>query len=177
MSSANVKRGLFVGRFNPFHLGHLQAVEDILRREDEIIIAIGSTQQSHTFTDPFTAGERVLMIHEALKEAKISLDKVFIVTVPDIFRNPVWVSHLRSYCPPFTRVYTSNSHTRRLFEEAGIEVKSTELHNRANYKGSEIRKLMFDGLNWQKMVPKAVQEVIISIDGIKRVKNTLNHTD
>ena len=56
------ERGLFVGRFNPFHKGHLKAVQDILEQEDEIIIAIGSTQQSHTVSDPFTAGERVLMI-------------------------------------------------------------------------------------------------------------------
>ncbi len=89
-------RGLFVGRFNPFHLGHLKAVEQILELEDELIIAIGSTQESHTTSDPFTAGERLLMIRAAIKEANIPLERIFIVSVPEIHRNSVCVSHLGS---------------------------------------------------------------------------------
>ena len=67
-------RGLFLGRFNPFHKGHLMAIQQILAKENELIIAIGSSQQSHSLENPFTAGERVLMIHAAMKEAKISLN-------------------------------------------------------------------------------------------------------
>ncbi|MEM3079801.1 MAG: adenylyltransferase/cytidyltransferase family protein, partial [Thermoproteota archaeon] len=51
-------RGLFIGRFQPFHLGHLKAVEYIINRVDEVIIGIGSAQYSHTLENPFTAGER-----------------------------------------------------------------------------------------------------------------------
>ncbi|RLF01945.1 MAG: nicotinamide-nucleotide adenylyltransferase, partial [Thermoprotei archaeon] len=55
-------RGLFVGRFQPFHLGHLKALRWILEREDEVIICIGSAQYSHSLRNPFTVGERVEMI-------------------------------------------------------------------------------------------------------------------
>ncbi|UCG00492.1 MAG: nicotinamide-nucleotide adenylyltransferase [Candidatus Heimdallarchaeota archaeon] len=173
----NKERGLFVGRFNPFHKGHLKAVQDILEQEDEIIIAIGSTQQSHTVSDPFTAGERVLMIRAAMKELDIPLERVYIVTIPDIHRNSVWVSHLRSYCPPFRRIYTNNSLTRRLFMEAGMEVRSTGPFNRVDFKGAQIRKHMAEGTKWSHMVPKAVWNIIESIDGLNRLQDILHETD
>ncbi len=173
----NKRRGLFVGRFNPFHKGHLKAVQHILEQEDEIIIAIGSTQQSHTISDPFTAGERLLMIRAAMKEAEVPPERVYIVTIPDIHRNSVWVSHLRSYCPPFTRVYTNNSLTRRLFVEAGMEVRSTGPFNRVDFKGAQIREFMAEGTKWRHMVPKAVLDVIESIDGLDRIKEIIHETD
>ncbi|MFX0050491.1 MAG: nicotinamide-nucleotide adenylyltransferase [Candidatus Hermodarchaeota archaeon] len=173
----NEDRGLFVGRFNPFHLGHLRVVEQVLEQEDELIIAIGSTQQSHTATNPFTAGERVLMIHATMREANIPLDRLYIVTIPDIFRNSVWISHLRSYCPPFTRVYTNSSLIKRLFMEAGVEVKTTGIYDRENLKGANIRKLMVKGDEWHQMVPKAVLDVIRSIDGLNRLISIKTKTD
>lgn len=173
----NKKRGLFLGRFNPFHLGHLMAVKEILDKEEELIIAIGTTQHSHSLENPFTAGERVLMIHAAMKEAKISLDRLFIVTIPDIFRNSVWVSHLRSYCPPFSCVYTNNSLTKRLFNEAGSKVLSTGPFNRDDFKGSQIRDLMVNGDEWKFMVPNAVLKVIESIDGLNRLQDIIHETD
>ncbi|MBP7820288.1 MAG: adenylyltransferase/cytidyltransferase family protein, partial [Candidatus Methanofastidiosum sp.] len=53
-------RALYIGRFQPFHLGHLHVVKLILNSSKEIIIAIGSSQVSHTIQNPFTAGERFL---------------------------------------------------------------------------------------------------------------------
>ncbi len=173
----NKKCGLFLGRFNPFHLGHLMAVKEILKQEEELIIAIGTSQQSHSLENPFTAGERVLMIHTALKEAGISLDRIFIVTIPDIFRNSVWVSHLRSYCPPFSCVYTNNSLTKRLFSEAGLKVSSTGPFNRNDFKGSQIRDLMINGDKWKFMVPKSVLKVIESVDGLNRLQDIIKETD
>src|SRR5256885_9498938 len=51
-------RALFVGRFQPFHRGHLSMVKRILESNSEIIVGIGSAQYSHTGENPFTAGER-----------------------------------------------------------------------------------------------------------------------
>ena len=72
-------RGLFIGRFSPFHLGHLQMIKTILSEVDELIIVIGSAQQSHTMTDPFTAGERGLMIRESLRTEGIPLENIYCI--------------------------------------------------------------------------------------------------
>ncbi|MEM2803284.1 MAG: adenylyltransferase/cytidyltransferase family protein, partial [Nitrososphaerota archaeon] len=34
------RRAVFIGRFQPFHLGHLEAVKQILQECNELIIAV-----------------------------------------------------------------------------------------------------------------------------------------
>ncbi len=170
-------RGLYVGRFSPFHLGHLKTIKTILEEVDELIIVIGSAQQSHTTADPFTAGERILMIHYSLKTGKIPLENIFCIPVYDIFRNPIWVSHVQSFTPPFSVVFTNNSLIRRLFVEAGYQVRSSKLVKRSSYKGSNIRQLMIEGAKWEHLVPLSVQKVIADIDGLKRLQEIKQTTD
>ena len=59
------RRALFVGRFQPFHNGHIHAIGEILEESDELIIVVGSAQMSHEPDNPFTAGERLEMIRLA----------------------------------------------------------------------------------------------------------------
>jgi nicotinamide-nucleotide adenylyltransferase len=160
---------LLIGRFQPFHNGHLEVVRKIARECDELIIGIGSAQISHTRDNPFTAGERHLMISRALREEGIR--DYFLVPIVDINQYGVWVSHVRSMVPPFERVYTNNSLTKRLFSEAGYEVAASPMFNREHYSGTEIRKRMVSDDDWRQFVPAAVAEVIDSIDGIKRMRD------
>ncbi|MCK5309571.1 MAG: adenylyltransferase/cytidyltransferase family protein, partial [Thermoplasmata archaeon] len=53
-------RGLIIGRFQPFHKGHFEVLKEIAGQVDKLIIGIGSADESYTFEDPFTAGERHL---------------------------------------------------------------------------------------------------------------------
>ncbi|HJJ33958.1 MAG TPA: adenylyltransferase/cytidyltransferase family protein, partial [Methanocorpusculum sp.] len=55
-------RGLYIGRFQPFHNGHKAVAEYIAEEADELIVGIGSPQISHEPQHHFTAGERILMI-------------------------------------------------------------------------------------------------------------------
>jgi len=99
------KSGLMVGRFQPFHNGHLNLANQILEDCEELIIAIGSAQFNYTFTNPFTAGERIYIIHESFVESKIDLKRVYIVPIMNLENNAIWVQHLRSMLPKFvTRV-------------------------------------------------------------------------
>lgn len=61
----NKVRGILIGRMQPVHNGHMQIIDKILDEVDEIIIGIGSAQLSHEIKDPFTAGERILMMSQA----------------------------------------------------------------------------------------------------------------
>ena len=162
-------RGFFIGRFQPYHLGHHEVIKNIINEVDELIIGIGSAQESHTLENPFTAGERVLMIVRALEELKIN-KRVYVIPLEDIYRNSLWVSHVCSMVPPFDVVYTNNPLVYRLFKEAGFKVKSTKMYNRKEYQGTEIRRKMLEGDDWEKYVPKAVAEVIKEIDGISRIR-------
>jgi len=164
-------RGFFIGRFQPYHLGHHEVIKDILNQVDELIIGIGSAQESHTLENPFTAGERILMVSKALDEIDKELRKrVYIIPLEDIYRNALWVSHVCSMVPPFDVVFSNNPLVIRLFKEAGFEVRTTIMYNREFLQGKEIRKMMINGGEWEKYVPKAVADVIKEIGGVERLK-------
>jgi len=171
-----VKRGIFVGRFQPFHLGHLGAIKDILKEVDELVIVIGSAQYSHNVDDPFTAGERLVMVRRALEEAGIDYGRVWVVPVPDVNLHVMWVSAVEGYTPKFDVVYSNEPLTRRLFIEAGYEVRSIPFHKRKIYSSTEIRERMLNGENWEKLVPEGVAEFIKEIDGVSRLRD-LNKSD
>jgi len=160
---------LLLGRFQPFHKGHLEVVKEIAKDCDDLIIGIGSAQYSHTIDNPFTAGERHLMISRALKDEGFS--DYFLVPIVDINRYAIWVSHVVSMVPPFSKVYTNNPLTRRLFEESGYEVSSSPIFNRSLYSGTEIRRRIATGGDWKHLVPSAVAEVIEEIDGANRLRD------
>lgn len=162
-------RGLFIGRFQPYHLGHHEVVKRILNEVDELIIGIGSAQESHTLENPFTAGERIMMISRAIEELKTN-KKVYIIPLEDIYRNSLWVSHVCSMTPHFDVVYTNNPLVHRLFAEANFKVVKTGLVNRQEYHGTEIRRKMLEGEDWESFVPKSVAEVIKEIRGIERIR-------
>jgi len=162
---------LIIGRFQPFHKGHLEVIKTIARESDYVTIGIGSAQYSHTFENPFTAGERHLMISRALRDEGI--ERYFLVPIVDINRYAVWVAHVVSMVPPFKAVYTNNPLTRRLFQEAGFEVRASPLFNIELYSGTEIRKRMLADQEWRHLVPPAVAKVIDEIKGVERIKDLM----
>jgi len=165
------KRGLFVGRFQPFHLGHLNAIKDILKEVEELVIVIGGAQYSHNINNPFTAGERLIMVRKALEEAGMDYSRVWVVPVPDVHLHMMWVSAVEGYTPSFDVVYSNEPLTRRLFIEAGYKVKAIRFHERKLYSSTEIRERMLRGENWEKLVPKNVAVFIKEIDGINRLRD------
>lgn len=161
-----MKRGFYIGRFQPYHNGHQTVLERIAQSADEIIIGVGSAQLSHTIENPFTAGERLLMITRALA----SLDCPFyVIPIEDVQRNALWAAHVRSMTPPFDLCYSSNPLVVRLFREAGIEVQSPAMYERDRHSGTEIRRRMREGEVWEELVPPAVVKVIREIDGVTRL--------
>jgi nicotinamide-nucleotide adenylyltransferase len=170
LSIKNVRRAVLIGRFQPFHLGHLSAVKEILGGFDEAIIAIGSSQFSHTFDNPFTAGERIEMIRLALAEDGQDLSRIITVTIPDIGEHPLWVARLKSMCPRFDVVYTNNPFVRLLLEEQNIKTREAQLYAREELNATKIRTLMAEGGDWKKYVPKSVGDYIEMIGGVNRVR-------
>ena len=163
-----MQSALFIGRFQPFHNGHLEVIKEMASQVDKLIIAIGSAQESHTLDDPFTAGERHLMISETLDEMDIL--NYFLIPIVDINRYSVWVAHVRSLVPPFDIVFTNNDLTARLFSEAGIEVRRTRIYDRERYSGKLVREAILAGRDWRSLVPSGTVKVIEAIDGEKRMR-------
>jgi len=169
-------RGLYVGRFQPFHLGHLEAIQNVLKEVDELVIVIGSAQYSHNMNNPFTAGERLVMIRRALQEANVDYSRLWVVPVPDVHLHMLWVSALEGYTPHFDVVYSNEPLTRRLFMEAGYKVKNIPFFQRKTYTSTLVREKMLKGESWTTLVPKSVAGFINEIDGVNRLRD-LARTD
>ena len=167
----NKIRGILIGRMQPVHNGHMQVINKILDDVDELIIGIGSAQLSHELKNPFTAGERVLMMNQALAESNIDSKRYYIIPMEDINYNALWVSHVKMMTPPFSVLYSGNSLVKQLFKEEGFEVKQPPLYDRLHLSGTEVRRRILEDGNWQELVPKATADLIAEINGVERLKN------
>jgi len=165
----NIMKTLFIGRFQPFHKGHLKVIQNVSKEYDEVIIGIGSSHYSYTIDNPFTADERKLMIKKSLE--KIGVKNYRTVLIPDIHNPPKWVDHIVSIISDFDTLISNNSLTKRLFSEKGYDVKETLLYNKDKYSGKEIRKRIRNDEPWNNLVPPEVANIIKEIDGIKRIKD------
>ena len=163
-------RGLYVGRFQPFHRGHLEVVRSLLLTtpELELLLAIGSAEESYTWENPFTAGERYEMIDRALREAKLT--RFLIVPVADISRHALWVRYLEGLLPRFERVYTHNPLTHLLFQRAGYQVENPPLFDRLLHEGTRIREMLARGQEVGAFVPPAVDGYLKEIGAVERLR-------
>lgn len=155
----------------PVHFGHLEVIKKILTEVDGIIIGIGSAQNSHTTKDPFTSGERIMMLSQALSDEEIDASNYYIIPIEDIQCNFVWVSHIKMLTPPFTKVYSGNPLVKRLFYEEGFKVETPPLFNRKEFSGREVRRRIIGEDNWKALVPQATIDVINEINGLERIKH------
>ena len=159
-------RALFIGRFQPFHNGHLHDIMAILKIYDEIIIAIGSSQEKNTLENPFSYNERKQMIENVLRKNKINNFKIY--SIPDLYNDVKWVNYILKNLPKFDALYSGNDWTIRCFRKHNIKAKKLKLINGIN--STKIRKLIKENKNWQKFVPKEVFEFIEKIKGAERIK-------
>jgi len=164
-----MSRGLFIGRFQPFHKGHLYAIQKILEQEDEIVIGIGSSQQSYTVDNPLTAGERYEIVRAVLIDQKI-WHRSYIITIPDIWENAVWPARVIEYSPTFDRVYTGNNLVELLFKRFNVPVVRIEHINRENYQGKTIREKILKGEEWENLVPDIVLDYLRKFNFVNRIK-------
>ncbi|MGQ0534475.1 MAG: nicotinamide-nucleotide adenylyltransferase [Methanobacteriota archaeon] len=160
-------RALMIGRFQPFHLGHLHVVKQLTSTRD-LILGIGSAQESHTAVNPFTAGERFDMIESALRAEAVR--GAAIVPIPDIHQNSLWVSHVLRLVPRFSVFVTNNPLPARLFRERGFDVLQPPLYERHRYSATRIREALLSEKGWRDLVPAAVADVIDRVEGVARIR-------
>ena len=143
------------------HMGHLSLFENVIDKEEELIVCIGSSDKKRTKKNPYDALERTQMIESVLSRYNCEY-KIF--EIPDINNNELYVKHLEQIVPEFHNVYSGNSLVKELFEVAGYPVFVPELINREAWQGVSIRRAMKDGDDWEMDVPPSVAKIISEID-------------
>lgn len=167
-----MKTALFIGRFQPFHQGHLDALKQI--SEPEIIIGIGSSQYSKTKDNPYTFVERKKMIEKQLAKFK---KKIKIIAIPDIHNEKKWVSHVKKIVGHFDVVYTGNPVVAKLFKTKKFKVK--KIKTKVKISATEIRgetARLFDKLNhtcytWEQC--EKIAPITLEINKLKKQQNAV----
>jgi len=173
---------IFIGRFQPFHNGHLAAIKWILKKEKEIFIIIGSSQESSTKNNPFSFSERKEMIEKTLLTEKIknftphqdfSSAGFKIYGIPDFKDDIFWAKQIFKITklkPENTVVFTKNPWTKRCFQKIGVRVKSHPIFNN-KLSGMQIRKKIVENEDWKSLIPETVFNFLKKIDGERRIKS------
>jgi nicotinamide-nucleotide adenylyltransferase len=152
------EKALFIGRFQPFHKGHLHAVKYVVARHGHCIIAIGSSNQSRTYDNPFTANERKKMIAATLaKEPKLR-GKYSFEFVPDVGNDKGWARLVLSK-RRFAIVVTGNAWVRKCLSPYA-KVEMPHFLRRAEYNATRIRGRMAAGKEWKSLVPVEVFNLV-----------------
>lgn len=157
--------GFLVGRFQPFHLGHLHAVRYALARTARLRVGIGSSDAPAGGRNPFTAAERRRMILGSVPSEKIG-----IFEIPDCGDHSRWAEQVSGTVPAFQAVFTNDAQTRHVYERRGTAVLPVPFQDRENLSGTRVRELMASGGDWRPLVPEGSRAVLEEIGAGERLR-------
>jgi nicotinamide-nucleotide adenylyltransferase len=147
--------GLFIGRFQPFHKGHLSALKYVARRCRKIILAVGSSQCKGEPKNPYSFSERKRMLSLGLKADGLS-GKCAILPLTDINDDARWVSHADANLPRYDICFSNNPLVLRLMKKAGKKTARIPFYRRGYYNATKIRQKMRKRQKWEDRVPPGV---------------------
>jgi nicotinamide-nucleotide adenylyltransferase len=180
------KIGLYIGRFQPFHNGHLSVVRQMSKEMDHGYIVVGSADKSEENANPFTFRDRGLMIKRVLDGKKIDNVKVA-GGVEDKGSDRTWMNYVMVILGSKVMqeidhidfknvyVYTRNPIVKNIFGDAGFKVKAPKPFNNGNGKNllsaTYIKEcIKYDRDEWTNLVPCEVQDYIYECHGIATIK-------
>lgn len=161
--------GLLIGRFQPFHLGHLEAISFGLSKVENLWIGIGSSNKSNEAKNPFTADERKEMILSSIDKQTAKRIKIFFI--PDVNDHSKWTSQIDSIVPQHDVVFSNDEFTQTLFQKKGVNVIPVTLKNRESLSGTNIRSKIASNQNWKDLVPEGTRNVLLKINAKDRTKD------
>ena len=162
-------RVLLIGRFQPFHNGHLRLVEAVSSGNGKIKIIIGSIQESFTYKNPFTYNERKEMIRNSLNS--IGLKNFIINGVPDKNSDYAWLREVKKAAGNFDICYAGNRRVIAVFKKYHESARLKKLFRKAVLSGKLIRNSISENKRVDMFLPSGTVKVIRKVDGLERIKN------
>ena len=149
------KTALIVGRFQPFHKGHLFLIKKALEKANKIIIGIGSANIIDE-NNPIDFETRKKVIKAVFYKEGIEDKLIKIVPLSDYFDDKKWLLNLVKQVGKFDLTLGHNEWTNNILKKAGYKVLKVDYYKRPLYEGWRIRKLIKEGKKWQDRVPKYI---------------------
>lgn len=146
------KIGFLIGRFQPFHKGHLKLLKESFKFVKKMKIGMGSVGVIDK--DNFLIYEvREKMIEKVITEEGLRGNVSRIVPLKDFHNDKLWLENSLKQAGRIDVVIGNNEWTNGIFERAGYPVLRLGFYKRYLYEGAKIRKLMSQKKRWQDRVP------------------------
>lgn len=161
--------GLLIGRFQPFHLGHLDALRFALSKVDKLWIGLGSSNKPLQKSNPFSAEERKEMILSSIDESM--KQRIQIYFIPDLENHIKWIELIDTLVPKFDIVFTNDELTRHLYSKRDVEVLPIPFVKRDILSGTNIRDMIISDQTWEDLVPEGTKNFLSKTSAKQRLKN------
>lgn len=143
-------KAIYLGRFQPLHIGHKKVIEDYRDKFDDFTVVVGSAEKSRTDDNPLTAEEREEIIKECFPNIEI-------IYKDDHESDEQWSKELEEKVDAEV-VISQNDLVKQLVNNyTGMEIDEQNLYDPEIYSGSEIRRRIKSDEEWRYLVPKCAK--------------------
>ena len=150
-------KALFIGRFQPFHNGHLDALRSILMSFKSVVIIIGSANKVDS-NNPWIVDDRIIMIQSIINQ----YTNIEIITLDDIEGDDeAWLQSLQQKVGDFDVIYSGNDWVLDICKKHTIPCKKISL--RLPVSGTMIREKLSQKQDIKDFVPQVIYNYISEI--------------
>ncbi len=161
--------GLLIGRFQPFHLGHLEALQFALSKVDKLWVGLGSSNKPAEKNSPFSAEERKEMILSSIDDS--IKERISIYFIPDLDNHVKWIEKIDTIVPKFDIVFSNDELTKHLYSKRTLQIIPVPFLKRDVLSGTKIRDLIISDQKWDNLVPEGTKNFLISTNAKEHLKN------
>jgi len=161
--------GLLIGRFQPFHLGHLEALQFALSKVDKLWVGLGSSNKPIEKNNPFTAEQRKEMILSSIDDSM--KERISIYFIPDLDNHMRWIEKIDTIVPKFDIIFSNDELTNHLYSKRNIQVLPIPFLNRESLSGTNIRDLIISDQKWDDLVPDGTRNFLKNSNAKEHLKN------
>ncbi|MFO7793728.1 MAG: adenylyltransferase/cytidyltransferase family protein [Candidatus Nanohaloarchaea archaeon] len=163
----------FLGRFQPFHLGHYNVVDEEKDNYEDFTVIVGSPERSRTERNPLTFEERKNLIKACFPEVKgIGIEDTEEKpqeSDPETSENQKWAEEFKE--KGFDVIISGNDKVKEIIEKhTDIQVERPEMFSERIYSGTEVRRRINSGEEWRYLTPKCSHEVLEGL--LEKVKKS-----
>ncbi|MGB0724568.1 MAG: nicotinamide-nucleotide adenylyltransferase [Nitrosopumilus sp.] len=160
--------GLLIGRFQPFHLGHLEALQFALSKVDKLWLGLGSSNKPMEKTNPFSVEERKQMIMSSIDDS--IKNKISIYSIPDLDNHVKWIENIDTIVPDYQIVFSNDPMTEHLYSKRNVNVMTIPFFKRDQLSGTRLRDLIKSDQKWDDLVPEGTKLLLQKFDAKNRLK-------
>jgi cytidyltransferase-like protein len=167
--------GMIHGRFQPFHLGHLEYLLGAAAHSDAVFVGITNPDPKRVKeeptdplrhlpeSNPFTYVERLLMVSAVAEDEGLRVHVIpFPVNEPEL-----WPAYVPAGVTQYVRLFSDWGGTKlERMRDAGYDVVVLDEGTEKEISGADVRAAIRSGGDWEALVPPGVARVIRSLERV-----------